>query len=282
MRALIAVAIMGLICWPVLAQDAAPDWVENMKQVHAKFTGEKGTLANFGDSITVTLAYWSPLQYGRKNMDKKAQDAFELVSGYMQKDCWAKWKGPEYGSTGMMTIRWASDNVDKWLKKLNPEVAVMMFGTNDLHALKQEEYETKTREVVKKCLDNGTILILTTPPPRHGFEEKAKLFADTVRKIAKDMKVALCDFHEAVVSRRPKDWDGAADEFKEYKDYDVPAPIARDGVHPSNPKKWEGDYSEEALKNNGFALRNYVTLLSYAEVIQKVLKDDKPATKPAP
>src|SRR5262249_8699393 len=68
----------------------------------------------------------------------------------------------------------------------------------------------------------------------------------------------------------PADWDGAADKFKEYKDYDVPTLIARDGVHPSNPKKYAGDYSAEGLARNGFVLRNYVTLLSYAAVIREI------------
>ena len=50
-----------------------------------------------------------------------------------------------------MTIRWAHENIDAWLKKLNPEVAVIMFGTNDLTQLGIEEYEKKTREVVDRC-----------------------------------------------------------------------------------------------------------------------------------
>ena len=39
-----------------------PGWVAPMKDVHAKFKGTPGTLATFGDSITVTMAFWAPLQ----------------------------------------------------------------------------------------------------------------------------------------------------------------------------------------------------------------------------
>ena len=113
-----------------------------------------------------------------------------------------------------MTIRWAHQNVDKWLKELNPEVALMMFGTNDLGSLELPEYETKTREVVQKCLDNGTILILSTIPPKHGQAEKAAAFAEAVRKIAREMKVPLTDYHAEILQRRPDDWDGAADQFQ--------------------------------------------------------------------
>ena len=54
------------------------------------------------------------------------------------------------------------------------------------------------------------------------------------------------------------------------KKHNVPTLIARDGVHPSNTAAFSDDYSEEALRNNGYGLRNYLTLLAYAAVIDKV------------
>ena len=258
-------------------------WVGPMKKVHAKFKGEKGTFAHFGDSITISMAFWTSLKYSQKNMDKPTQAAFDLVKAYMKDKCWGGWKGPQFGNTGMMTIRWAHANVDKWLKKLNPEAALIMFGTNDLGALNAEEYENKTRVVVQKCLDNGTIVILSTIPPRHGADAKCKRFVEAVRKVAKELKVPLCDYYKACMDRRPKDWSGAHPKFKEVPGgtYEVPTVISRDGVHPSNPKKWQGDYSKEGLKNNGFVLRNYMVLRSYAEVLRKAVGVKPPAKKAA-
>ena len=257
-------------------------WVDSMKRVHAKFTGRKGTFAHFGDSITVTLAFWTPLLYKRTNASPEMEAAFQLVNSYVAKECWRDWKGAEYGNTGMMTIRWAFDNIDKWLEKLNPEVALIMFGTNDLNSLGQDEYETKTRTVVQKCLDNGTVVILSTIPPRHGFVEKSAVFAGSVRKIAHDMKVPLTDYHAEILKRRPDDWDGALEKFKEFEGYDVPTLIARDGVHPGHPKAYRDDYSEEALRLCGFSLRNYLTLMKYAEVIQKLELTSSEAPVPIP
>jgi len=256
-------------------------WVESAKGVHARFKGKRGTLALFGDSITVSMAFWSSLKWDHKNMDKPTAGAFERVKAYMVDDCWQKWRGPKHGNEGRMTIRWAHANVDKWLKDLNPEVAVIMFGTNDLSSLAVQEYDKKTREVVGKCLDNGTIVILTTIPPRRRYDRKTLIFVTALRKIAKDMKVPLCDFYQAVMDRRPNDWDGGEGQFKSVPGgtYEVPTLIARDGVHPSNPKKWRGDYSPAGLKHNGFVLRNYVTLLAYDGVIRKVLKPEGVAAK---
>lgn len=249
-----------------LAQDRP--WVEEMKKVHAKFTGEKGTFAHFGDSITITMAYWAPLQGGGRNMSAETEAAHKLVVGHMKPACWRGWKGPDFGNNGTMTIRWAHANVDAWLKKLNPESALIMFGTNDLTSVPLDDYEKKTREVVQKCLDNGTIVILSTIPPRSGMLDKSKKYAEAVKAIAGDMKVPLCDYFGECFKRRPDDWDGASEKFAEHKGYEVPTLVARDGVHPSNPKAFGGDYSEEALRSNGFSLRNYLALLAYADVIR--------------
>lgn len=250
----------------------AKAWVEPMKKVHARFTGKKGTFATFGDSITITMAFWAPLPYDHKNLSSEGEADYKLVKGYMRDECWAKWKGPENGNNGSMTIRWADENIERWLKKLNPEVALIMFGTNDLTAVPLQEYEKKTRAVVRRCLDNGTVVILTTIPPRAGLLDKSRQYAEAVRRIAADMKVSLCDYFAACLERRPDDWNGADAKFKAYQGYEVPTLIARDGVHPSNPRKYSGDYSAEGLRTNGFVLRNYVTLRSYAEVIRKVLE----------
>ena len=273
-----ALLAVVLLAGPALAA-AGPEadakyWVEPMKKVHAKFSGDPGTFAQFGDSITVSMAFWASLFWDHKNLDAAAQADFDLVKGRMKEACWREWKGPEFGSEGQKTIRWALENVEKWLKKLNPEAAVIMFGTNDLGQVPPEEFEAKTRQVIQKCLDNGTMVILSTIPPKHGQEDKAKAYAAAQRKIARDMGVPLCDYYQAVLDRRPDDWDGAAEKFKaEAKDvYQVPTLIAGDGVHPSNPKPWEGDYSAEGLKHNGFVLRNYMVLRSYAEVTREVLK----------
>jgi lysophospholipase L1-like esterase len=206
--------------------------------------------------------------------------ALGLVKRYMREDCWDG-KGPDYGNEGQLTIRWAHQNVDRWLKQLNPEVALLMFGTNDLGSLELPEYDTKTRAVVQKCLDNGTILILSAIPPKHGQADQAAAFAEAVRKIARELKVPLTDYHAEILQRRPDDWDGATDQFRPYQGYDVPTPISRDGVHPSNPQKHANDYSAEGLRNNGYVLRSHLALMAYAEVIEQALPR-KPTPQDAP
>jgi len=251
---------------------AAEDWIEPMRQVHARFTGTPGTFAHFGDSITVTLAFWAGLESKPKNMTNEVEKAYHLVKHYQKPECWRGWKGPDFGNQGSMTIRWADENIDKWLARLNPEVALIMFGSNDVGQMDIEEYAAKTRSVVERCLKNGTIVILSTMPPRSGHVEKSAQFANAIRAIAAELDLPLSDYHAEILKRRPDDWDGSLAKFKEVPGdvYQVPTLISRDGVHPSNWRAATGDFSEEALRTNGFELRDYVTLLSYANVIKKV------------
>ncbi|MCS7254860.1 MAG: right-handed parallel beta-helix repeat-containing protein [Armatimonadota bacterium] len=252
------------------------DWVEAMRKVHERFTGQKGTFSQFGDSITVTMAFWAPLPYARKNAPQEMERAFKIVNAYMRPECW-RWKGAAYGNEGGTTVRWALEHVDGWLKRLNPEVALIMFGTNDLTSVSVDEYRKQLQMLVQKCLDNGTIVILSTIPPRSGFVEKSAAFAEVARQIASELKLPLVDYHSEILKRRPDDWDGSSEKFKDYSGYDVPTLISRDGVHPSHPVKYRDDYSEEALNCNGYSLRNYLVLLKYAEVIEKVLMPQKRA-----
>ena len=258
------------------ARAADPEWVGPMKTVHAGFTGTPGALGLFGDSITYSLAFWAPWEYAPKTLDLETAKALATVRGYTKADCWRKWRGREYGNESGQTTRWAQENVDTWLKKLNPEVVVLMFGTNDLTQTDVKTYEAQTRAVVDKCLKNGTVVILTTIPPRSGAVEKSKSFAAAQRKIATEKKLPLIDYQAEILARRPDDWDGTLPKFKESaKDvYQVPTLIAADGTHPSNPSAFN-DYSETALKNNGFQLRNVLTLRMYADVIRQVLVPGK-------
>jgi lysophospholipase L1-like esterase len=220
------------------------------------------------------MAYWAPLAGRLKNASPEATRAHTLVHRYMKSQCWRDWKGAEFGNDGGMTIRWAHENVDRWLKRLNPEAVVIMFGSNDVAQLDEAEYETKTREVVRRSLTNGTVTLLTTMPPRHGHVEKARAFAEAARRIAREERVPLIDYFTEVLKRRPGDWDGTLRRFSGSpgNEYQVPTLMARDGVHPSNPTKLINDFSEEALKTSGYGLRNYLTLLGYALVIERVLQ----------
>jgi hypothetical protein len=262
----------GLLLAGLVRAEEKASWVEPMKQVHARFTGKPGTFAQFGDSITVSMAFWAPLAQRPSKMSPDLAKAYDTVQAVMRPECWRRWKGPAFGSTGGTTVRWGLMHVDQWLKKLNPEVVVLMFGTNDLSAMPVNEYARGLRTLIDRCLSNGTVVILTTIPPRSGQLPLTRQFVDVARQVAKEKNLPLVDYYAEVLKLRPDDWDGTLAKFKGMAEdvYQVPTLISADGVHPSNPKDYQ-EYSPESLKHNGFALRNALTVQKYAEVIDKVL-----------
>lgn len=261
----------------------SPDWAENARKTHARFTGKSGTLALFGDSITFSQAFWTPLRSNRRNASPMLECAIRRAEAHLLPECWRDWRGPEFGNESGKTIAWADANISDWLHRMKPEAAVLLFGTNDLPSTAPGEYRDRLRTIVRRCLDNGTLVLLTTVPPRHGFEKVAEGFAAAAREVARDFKLPLIDYYAEIRKRRPQDWDGASGKFQGYDDYEVPTLIARDGVHPSFPKRYQDDYSEEALSRSGYTLRSSLTVLRYAELLD-VLEGERlrPSAPPLP
>jgi hypothetical protein len=120
---LLITLLVVLVATSAVAHAADPEWVAPLKQVHARFNGTPGTLALYGDSITVSMAFWAPLQGEPKGMSEDMAAAHQRVKAYLRAECWDRWRGPKFGNEGGLTIRWAHENVDKWLKDHNPEAA---------------------------------------------------------------------------------------------------------------------------------------------------------------
>src|SRR5262245_52434003 len=108
---LFAIALMIFLGVSYSQSDPPTDWRTNMRKVHARFTCQKGTFAHFGDSITDTMAFWTPLPYERKNASPEMEKAFTAVKAYLRPECWREWKGPDYGNQGGQTTQWALKNI---------------------------------------------------------------------------------------------------------------------------------------------------------------------------
>ncbi len=264
-----------LVCLAAAAR-GADEWVEPMRAVHAKFKGQRGTVAQFGDSITITMAFFTPLSMEHKNVPDDLKEAHAWLRRYVQPRCWRAWKGPQFGNEGRTTTDWGVAGIAGWLKKLNPEVALVMWGTNDTYqGPKPPKYTDNLRLIVQACLDNGTVPILYTIPPKGDQAGNAKntalveSFVEAARTVAAEKKIPLVDFYKEIMSRQPTEFHKT---------------LLGDGLHPSYPQAYQLDFSDEALKHSGYTLRNYLTLKALWEVHQKVLsqvKAPKAADEPA-
>jgi lysophospholipase L1-like esterase len=266
---------------PVDARPALPPgdyWVEPMREVRKKQKGKSGTLAQYGDSITVTMAFLAGFSYGKeiapKNCPPHIKREMDVVAAYSDRNLWREWKGGGWGNTGMMMSDWLLANIDEWQKKMNPEVAVILFGTNDLGRIMPPEYTENMAASLRRMMADGTVPILTTVPPKSGRDEMVRDYWLAGVSIAHGLKVPVIDYYSEIMRRRPDDWNGRLERFNEYKGYDVPTLISRDGTHPSNPARYVNDFSEEALNSSGYGLRNYMTLRQYHAVIVNALRSE--------
>jgi hypothetical protein len=222
------------------------------------------------------MAYLAPYGWSKKinakNMTPEVAKEAEIVEKYADLGLWVKWKEAGYGNTGMMMSDWLFRNVDGWQKKMNAEAAVIMFGSNDRGNIVPPVYTEYMAASLRRMMADGTVPMLTSIPPPGAHD-----YWLAGLNIAHGLKVPLIDYHAEIMRRRPDDYDGRMEKFQEVvkqtKDvYQVPTLISGDGTHPSNPKQWVNDFSEEALSNNGFGLRNYMTIRMYAQVITKVFQ----------
>jgi lysophospholipase L1-like esterase len=260
----------------VTSRSDAPDWVEPMRRVHARFRGKPGTLAQYGDSITTSMAFLGPHAWGTKiepkNCPAEVRAELALIQRHANRRLWTEWKGLQWGNEGGMKSDWLVEHVDQLQKKMQPEAAIVLFGTNDIGQVPVQQYAENLEKSLRRMMADGTIPVLTTVPPKSGAETAAREYRDAAVAVARRLEVPLVDFHGEIMRRRPNDWDGRLEKFGRPKNvYEVPTLIAADGVHPSNPRQYQNDFGEEALASNGYNLRNYLTLRMYARVIRHLL-----------
>jgi hypothetical protein len=284
-----AVCLVALIVCAAAVQAEDPYWVEPMRAVHSDYAGPGGLISRFGDSITVSMAFFSALRWSHSNTTPEDDAALSWIQSYMSLSCW-NWQQDTvaygHGCWGGTTSNWpmqyeqspSMPNIEYWLGKDQPEIAVIMWGTNDLSSGPDlAGYTSNMTAVVQACKANGTVPILTTIPPRHGYVTKSGDYAEAVRQIALSEQVPLIDYHDEIVTRRPHNpptdtWDGADPMWSGYSGYEVPTLISRDGVHPSNWSAGVNNFDvTEGLNKNGFTLRNWLTLHKCYEVFQSVI-----------
>lgn len=255
-------------------------WAGPMHAVHAQFSGTPKTYACWGDSITATGAF--NLGGYPSNVGAEAAPAVSWINTQMTQVARHAQSSTET-SWALQTYSGTQRNIDYWLSTDKPEMVVIMWGTNDArHGTPVATYQANLTEVVRTCKAKGTIPILTAPPPQDGVDMTP--FINAVNSIASSEYVPVIDYYGAILSRNPgTSWDGKllydANPGAYGNDtYNVPTSISGDGIHPSNTYAYQYNFGATALAQNGYNLRNYVSLLKAYEVYQGAIVTPEPAS----
>lgn len=237
-----------------------PYWLEAMKAVHSSFKGKPGYVAQFGDSITYSMAFWTPIGWDEPDTYVTFEDGLpkrpkarrwrDTLQGFRA-------KGPEHGNYSGWRAGDVLGAMDAVLKREQPEVALIMVGSNDISGgTVPDGYREGLKKIVGKCIEVNCVPILNTIPPRRDREAAVEAANRIIRDVAREFKAPLADFHAECVRLRPGNtWDKTI--------------ISEDGIHPSGGKV--NIYTEENMKSCGYALRNWVNFLAVRELYFRVL-----------
>jgi lysophospholipase L1-like esterase len=250
------------------------DYADAMSKVAAKFGGKEGVVIHVGDSITYANPYSGWAKHGKgktpgdqailKWMHCGANDA---TDGWFLASVDRPGGQSETAKGGIRSYEYLEGSrsgfppLAEILKKFNPQMAVVMLGTNDVNQGRTAvQYKSDMTKVVDAILANNTIPILSTIPPVKGKDDAVKAYNAVLLEIVKEEKIPLIDYYGEIVKRRPTDWLGTL--------------VSDDGVHPSagiSGASAGSEPTEENLKNSGYLLRGVLSVRKIAEVKAKVL-----------
>src|SRR5260221_2621823 len=206
----------------LLLQAAPSDYADAMKKVAAKFTGKEGVVIHLGDSITYANQYGGWPRGGKgKNAQEEAALKWMHCNDNNDSDGWflagvarpgtrsdtavsgiRSYEFLEGGKSGIPPLA-------EVVKKYNPQIAVIMLGTNDLNGGRTPvQYKADMAKIIDIAIGNGTIPIVSTLPPIKGKDDAVKAFNAVLADLAKERKIPVIDFYGEIVKRRPTDWLG--------------------------------------------------------------------------
>ncbi len=85
-------------------------------------------------------------------------------------------------------------------RRVKPAVALIMLGTNDVEHMGADLYRVYLGQIVEISLQHGVIPVLTTIPPRPGFETGIAQLNQTILEVARTNSVPLVDYYAAMAT----------------------------------------------------------------------------------
>ena len=155
------------------------------------------------------------------------------------------WANPEFCEAGETPLECE-------FRAMQPSIALIMFGTNDVFYLDEQSFDYFMRSIVVETIQNGTLPVLSTFPHRPEFPEKSVLYNQIVAQVAQDYDVPLINLWLALEPLPNKGID------------------AEDTTHMTVPASGEVCYFIGPNLEAGFTLRNLLTLQALEAVLAAV------------
>lgn len=258
------------------------EYAAAMQKVGAKFRGRPGVVLHVGDSITYSNPYGAWARHGEgKTEDDRAALKWMHTGRDDERDGWwlCRFDHPAGGRSHTACSGIRSDemlaggkqqmpSLEKILDEYQPQVVVLMLGTNDASAGRPTaDFRKDMQRAIDLMLARGIVPVLSTIPPHVYKLPLSREYNAALVKLAKDAALPMIDFEREILARRPNDWDGTL--------------LAKGDVHPTAEQGGVGPAhapTAENLKNSGYLLRGWLSVQKLAEVKRLVI-DKMPIAK---
>jgi hypothetical protein len=196
-----AVTAIDLASWPLV-----PEISENARALYAHSLargGDPHAFIKVGDCMTDTPHFLIPIgagdyalgdyahlerviaQFRTEERDSFARQSQAAAGGFNVASILdAIWANPEFCQAGETPLSCE-------LRIMQPSIALIMFGTNDVQYLTAEQFSYFLRALVVETIRAGVLPVLSTFPHRPEFPEQTILFNQIVAGVARDYEVPL-------------------------------------------------------------------------------------------
>lgn len=251
------------------------DYKEAMKKVVASFNGTEGVVLHMGDSITyanqntrwarsfkwnkkggytaddIEILKWSHADKDKSNLNGWYLASVDAAAGRSETAVSGIRTG-QYLKGGYRGIASAADLI----KRYNPQIAIVMLGTNDGKGkVPPEKAATHVESILKLLLDNGTVPILSAIPPSTKFD--AEPYNVIYRKLAEKHKIPMIDLYKDMLALAGDNWKTQM--------------LSQDGIHLSHERSGDAP-TKDNLANCGYLLRCYLAVQKIKEVRNGVIQ----------
>jgi hypothetical protein len=205
-----AVAEIDLESYPLVPEIGA--YAQAIYQSGLEQGHDPHTLIKVGDCMTFNDYFLIPIGEGNYDLGEYAdlqptidyfmaddQNSFSRVSqaslgGFNASSILeSMWANPEFCEAGESPLECE-------IRHMNPSVALIMFGTNDVQYLPEDQFDYFMRSLVIETMRNGVLPVLSTFPHRPEFPEKSILFNQIVANIATEYELPMINLWLALES----------------------------------------------------------------------------------
>jgi hypothetical protein len=204
------VAQIDLLAYPVV-----PEISEQARRIYDDGLAKGNnphTFIKVGDCMTHTPYFLDPLGEGDYDLGEY-QDVQPIIDYFMDGDLNSFARESQasaggFNSASVLDSLWANPEFCEAgetpltceFRAMQPSIALIMFGTNDVFYLDEQSFDFFLRSIVVETIRNGTLPIMSTFPQRPEFPEKSVLYNQIVVQVTQDYDVPLINLWLALES----------------------------------------------------------------------------------